>query len=101
MNLTYSCDCVDMVLSYDESILEAMIGPDKICEHLHQKSYFLPELSIIEIFEFHVRSSEGVDQPINPFPREGVFAEGNMEKISSTIPINISTKTYIMENIYI
>ena len=30
-----------------------------------------------------------------------MFAKGNMEKISATIPINISTKQDIMENVHI
>ena len=66
-----------------------MSGRGKICEDLHHCSYFLLELSKIENQEFHVRLSEDVDIPINPFPREGMFAEGNMKNISATIPINI------------
>ena len=90
-----------MVLPFDESILEVMIGPNKICEYLHHNSYFLLELSKIENSEFHVRLSECFDQPINPFPKEGLFYEGNMEFFFSTILINISTKIDIMENVYI
>ena len=78
-----------------------MIGSNKVCEDLHHKSYFLPELSKIENPEFHVRLSEGVGQPVNPLPKEGVFAEGNMANISATIPINISTKPDVVENVYI
>ena len=48
-----------------------------------------------------MRLSEDVDTPINPLPREGMFAEGNMENISATIPINISINLDVMENIYI
>ena len=47
-----------------------------------------------------MRLSDDVDTTVNPLPREGVFAEGNMEKISVTIPINISVKPDVMENIY-
>ena len=43
----------------------------------------------------------GVDTPINPLPREGIFTEGNMEKISATIPIYISPNPNIVENIHI
>ena len=42
-----------------------------------------------------------VDMPINPLPRKGIFAEGNMEKISATIPINISVNPNIVENVHI
>ena len=65
----HSIDCLDTVLPSDEAILEAMSGRDKICEDLHHRSYFLPELSRIENQEFRVRLSEDVDIPINPLPR--------------------------------
>ena len=74
-------DCLDMVFPSDEAILEDMSGWDKICEDIHQRSYFLPELSRIENQEFHVRLAEYVDVPINPFPKKGIFAKGNMENI--------------------
>ena len=65
-----------MVLPSDESILEAMCGHDKIWEDIHHQYYFLPELSRIENQEFHMRLSNDVNTPINPLPREGMFAEG-------------------------
>ena len=73
-----------MVLLSDEAILEAMIRLGKICKELHHKSYFLPELSKIKNSEFHVRLSEGVDHPVNPLPKEGVFVERNMANIYET-----------------
>ena len=69
-NYFHSIDFLDMVLPSDES----MSGCGKICEDLHHRSYFLLELSKIENQEFRVRLSEDVDIPINPLPREGVFA---------------------------
>ena len=42
-----------------------------------------------------------VDTPINPLPREGIFSKGNMENISTTIPINISINPNIVENVHI
>ena len=101
VNLNYSYDFLDMVLSFDEDIIDSMIGPNKTCEYLHHKSYFLPELSRIENFEFHVRLVDGIDMAINTFPNEGIFAEGNMQNISTTISINIYTKPYVMENVHI
>ena len=47
-NSLHSIDCLDMVLPSDEAILEAMSGHGNICEDLHHRSYFLPELSRIE-----------------------------------------------------
>ena len=48
-----------------------------------------------------MRLTGDVDTPINPLLREGIFSEGNMEKISATIPINISTNPNVVENIHI
>ena len=90
-----------MVLPLNEAILDSIIGPDKICEELHHKSYFLPELSRIENSKFHVILSEGVVQPIKLIPKEEVFTKGNMANIFTTILINISTKLGIMENVCI
>ena len=97
----HSTEYLDMVLPSNESILESMCGHGKICEDLHHRSYFLLELSRIENQEFHMRLSDDVDTPINPLPREGMFAEGNMENISATIPINIFVNLDVMENIHI
>ena len=91
-NSTYLYDYLDIIMQSDEAILEAMIGLEKLCEDLHHKSYFRLDLSRIEIFEFHVRLTEGIDQPVNLLPKEGVFAKGNMTKIFTTKLINISTK---------
>ena len=90
-----------MVFPSDEAILEAMSGRDKICEDVHHKSYFLLELNRIENQEFHVRLAEDDDVLINPFPKEGIFAEGNMENISVTIPISIYVNLDIIENVHI
>ena len=60
-----------MVFPVDEAILEAMSGRDKICEDLHHRSYFLPELSRIENEEFDMRLAEDVGS-INIFPNPDV-----------------------------
>ena len=78
-----------------------MSGRDNICEDIHHRSYFLLELSRIENQEFHVRLVEDVDVPINPFPKEGIFAEGNMENISVTIPINIYANPDVIKNVHV
>ena len=98
---TYSYDFLDIVFPSDEEIMEAMIGKENICEYLHHNSFYLPKLSNVENHEFHVRLAEGDDMPINPLPKEGVFFEGNMENISTTISLNISAKPNIVENVYI
>ena len=48
-----------------------------------------------------MRLANDVDTPMNPLPREGMFAEGNMENISATIPINISVNPNVVENVHI
>ena len=48
-----------------------------------------------------MRLARDVDTPINPLPREGIFAEGNMTNISTTIPINIFANPNIVENVHI
>ena len=58
-----------MVFPSYEAIMEAMIGLEKICGDLHHKSYFLPELSMIESYDFHVRLAEAIDLHVNPFPK--------------------------------
>ena len=48
-----------------------------------------------------MRLAGDVDTLINPLPREGIFAKGNMEKISATIPINISAYPNVVKNVHI
>ena len=48
-----------------------------------------------------MRLEDDVDMPVNPLLREGNFAEGNVENISATIPINISVNPDVVENIHI
>ena len=48
-----------------------------------------------------MRLEDDVDTSINPLPRKGMFAEGNMENISTTIPINISVNPNVVENVHI
>ena len=48
-----------------------------------------------------MRLAGDVDTPINPLPREGIFAEGNMVNISTAIPINISANQNVVEKVHI
>jgi hypothetical protein len=84
---TYS---LDLVFPSDEAIIEAMTGLDKPWEYLHHKSYFLPELHRIEAGEFTITMMGGHPCPINLLATQEIYAEGNMETITATIPINIS-----------
>jgi hypothetical protein len=58
-------DSLDLVLPSDEAVIEAMTSPDKPWEDLHQRSYFLPELSQIEAGEFTITMMGDQPCPIN------------------------------------
>jgi hypothetical protein len=47
-SLSCSHDFLDGTLPSDEAIIKAMNGPDKPWDDMHHRSYFLPELEIIE-----------------------------------------------------
>jgi hypothetical protein len=83
-------DSLDLVLSSDEAIIEAMTGPDKPWEDIHHRSYFLLELHRIEAGEFTITMTGDQPCPINLLATQDIYAEGNMATITSTIPINIS-----------
>ena len=68
---------------------------------MHHHSYFLLELKKIERDEFRLTLSENIGCPVVPLGTHGVYDEGNMEKLSPTIPINISQTPRKIENVYI
>jgi hypothetical protein len=76
-----------------------MTTPDKPWDDLHHTSFFLLELSRIEAGEFTLTMIGDRFCPINPLATHEVYAEGNMETIVETIPINISRTPGIMENV--
>jgi hypothetical protein len=94
-------DSLDMVLPYDEAIIEVMNIQDKPWEDLHHRSYFLPKLSRIEAEEFTLTMTGDRSYPINPLATHEVYAEGNMETIIETLPINISQNPGIVENVFV
>jgi hypothetical protein len=94
-------DSLDLVLLSDETIFEALTSPDRTWDDLHHRSYFLPELRRIEGGEFTLTMTRDRAFPINPLAMHDVYAEGNMETIAKTIPIDISRTPCIMENIFI
>jgi hypothetical protein len=94
-------DSLDLVLPSDEEVIEARTSLDKPWDDIHHKSYFLPELIIIEAEEFTLTMTGDRSCPINPLATHEVYAEGNMETIIETIPINISRTPSVMENVFI
>jgi hypothetical protein len=99
-SLTHT-DSLDLVLSSDEAIIEVMTSPDKPWDDLHHRSYFLPELSRIEARESTLTMTGDRSCPINPLATHEFYAEGNMETINETIPINISRTPIIMHNVFV
>lgn len=53
-NSSLSMDCLDTILPYDETILEAMTGPERPWEEMLHRSYFLLELSKGRERRFHI-----------------------------------------------
>jgi hypothetical protein len=88
-------------LPSNEEILEALIGSDRPWDDLHHRSYFLPELSRIEEGEFVLTMTRDRPCSINPLDTHTIYAEGNMETIIETIPIDISRTLGIMENVFV
>jgi hypothetical protein len=90
-----------MVFPSNEVILEEMTGPNRPWDDLHHRSYFLPELRIIEAGEFILTMNGDSPCPINLLTTHGFYAEGNMETIATMIPINISKTPGIVENVFV
>jgi hypothetical protein len=88
-------------LPSDEAVIEAMTSPDKPRDDLHHRSYFLLELRRIEAGEFTLTMTGDRSCPINPLATHEVYAEGNMETIAKTIPINTSRTLGFMENVFV
>ena len=101
MQYSHAHDCLDSVFPSDEVIIEAMSGVEPPWEELHHRSYFLLELDRLEREEFREILSQRFGSPMVPLSSPGLMADGNMENISSTIPINISHDPGRIENVYI
>jgi hypothetical protein len=67
-----------------------MNGLDSPSDDMHHRSYFLPELVMIEHDDFRSTLSEMFGHAMVPLDMHGVYVEGNMENIYPTIMIDIS-----------
>jgi hypothetical protein len=94
-------DSLELVLPFDEAVIEAMTSLDKPWDDIHHRSYFLPELSIIKVGEFTLTMTRDRSCPINPLATCVVYSEGNMESIIETVPINLSRTPSVIENVFI
>jgi hypothetical protein len=93
-------DSLDLVFPSDKVIIVAMTSLDRPWDDLHHISYFLPELRSIEVGEFTLTINGDSSCPINTLATHAVYAEGNMETIAQTIPIDISMTLAIVENVF-
>jgi hypothetical protein len=75
-----------------------MTSLDKPWDDIHHRSYFLPELRRIEAGEFTLTMTGDRSCPINPLAMHTVYAKGNMEAITETIPIDIYRTLGVVEN---
>ena len=89
-----------MVLPSEEAILEVMMGVDRPWEDLHHHSYFLPPLQEVES-RFSKLFTSDVCTVSNLLALAHFHAEGNIYVISKMIPINISTNSNVIENLFI
>jgi hypothetical protein len=94
-------DSLEFFLPSDKVIIEAMTSLDRPWDYLHHRSYFFPKLRQIEVGEFTLTMNGDKYCPINPLAMHTVYAEGNMEKIDETIPIDISGTSGVVENIFV
>ena len=70
-------------------------------EELHHRSYFLPAFDRMEHEGFRETLSHKVRSLVVPLSSHSPMADGNMENISSMIPINIYRNPGTIENVYI
>jgi hypothetical protein len=94
-------DSLDLVFPSDEVVIEEMTSPDKPWDDLHHRSYFLPKLSRIKAREFTLTMTRDRSCPINPLATCVFYAEGNMESIVKTVPINLSRILSVVDNVFV
>ena len=70
---------------------------------MHHRLFFLPEELVSQSDQFSVETKDFIhgkfDWFKNPIPATDAFEEGNMANISTTIKIDISTNSEIVEEI--
>jgi hypothetical protein len=68
-------DFLNDTLTLDESILEAMNGPDRPWDDMHHRSYFLPKLVRIGHDNFRSTLSEMVNHTMVPLDMHGIYVD--------------------------
>ena len=98
---SHAHDCLDSVFPSNEVIIEAMSRVEPPWGELHHRSYFLPDLDRLERDDFTEVISDRIGSLMVPLSSPNLMADGNMENIYPTIPINISRDPGRIKNVYI
>lgn len=85
----------------DESIIETMSLEELPWGNGHHRSSFIPSLGAM-IYCLERYASQVPTPPLQtPILMHEVFSKGNLSNITQTIPINISVKSGVVENIHV
>ena len=87
------------VFNNDEHIREFLSVDELRWEYLHHRSSFLPDLDHFENDFSSIFTIDYVKEPHNPISH--IDSELNLENIYATVPLDISVKPGIVENIHI
>ena len=99
--MTSITDPFKQVLHTDESIREFLSVDELPWDDLHHRSSFLSELDKFENNFFSIFTADYVEEPQSPISVTNLDSEVNLGNLSSTIPVHISVKLKIIENIHI
>ena len=91
----------DLVFHIDESIREFLSMDELPWDDLQHRSSLLPELDRFENDFSSIFTIDYVKEPQNPTSITYLDSETNLVNISTTVPIDISVKPRIIENIHI
>jgi hypothetical protein len=101
MSSSIEYDMLDTELFANETIMEVMCPIEKPWHISHHRSSFIPMTDQLKKIDLELNIDKKFDWFKCPFPTQSIFIEGNLSNISSTIPINISSNSDIIEGIMI
>ena len=99
--LTSIPDPFQQVFNTNEHIREFLSMDELPWEDIHHRSSFLPDLDRFENYFSSIFTTDYVKEPQGPLSITNSDSEMNLENISTTVPIDISVKPGIVENIRI
>ena len=92
---------ISHTLPIDESIMEVMSLEEIPWEYYHHRYFFLPPCHMVEYHFTSTISFDIVLHPQSPILKRSVDSEGNLCNITKTMPVDISVKRGVSENIFI